>query len=164
VAHDLSILGKLYPILLSHSKTYGIDAVVIVIDTDRRDCRDFLTKLQRISDPIASKLTVLFRLAIEEMEAWFLGDRQALLSAYPKAKKPILDDYIQDSVCGTWELLAKATHPSEKHPMLWTQAGSIKHEWARMIGPSLNVESNESPSFAKFRDGLRRLVSKDPVI
>ena len=43
--------------------------------------------------------------AIEESEAWLLGDREALIAAYPDINLEILDTYVQDSQCGTWELL-----------------------------------------------------------
>jgi hypothetical protein len=41
----------------------------------------------------------------------------------------------------------------------WPLPGQLKHEWARQIGPHMNVESNQSPSFGKFRDGVRRLLA-----
>ena len=102
------------------------------------------------------------RLAIEEMESWFLGDRQALLAAYPKAKTDVLHRYKQDSVCGTWELLADALHPGGMAAILkagWPLPGQVKHEWVEKIAPRMNVEHNLSPSFCKFREGLRRLVA-----
>lgn len=54
---------------------------------------------------------VLFRIAIEEMEAWLLGDREAVLREFPRAKQAVLNAYVQDSVCGTWETLADAVFP-----------------------------------------------------
>ena len=32
-------------------------------------------------------------------------------------------------------------------------------QWAEKIVPLMNIEQNESPSFCKFRDGVRRLVT-----
>jgi len=31
--------------------------------------------------------------------------------SYPRAKRDVLDRYVQDRVCGTWELLADAVYP-----------------------------------------------------
>ena len=104
----------------------------------------------------------MFRIAIEEMEAWYFGDRQALTMAYPKAKVDVLQRYTQDSVCGTWELLADAIYPGGSVAIKkagWPLPGQIKCEWAERIGPLLEPERNVSPSFGKLRDGLRRLVS-----
>jgi len=106
----------------------------------------------------------MFRLAIEEMEAWYFGDREALLQAYPRARKDALDRYVQDSVCGTWELLADAVYQGGSKKVKaagWPLPGQLKHEWAGRIGPLLVVDRNQSPSFGKLRDGLRRLVAHE---
>ena len=91
-----------------------------------------------------------------------LGDRQALLVAYPRAKKDVLARYRQDSICGTWEMLADALYPGGHAAIKsagWPLPGQVKHEWAERVGPHMDVESNASPSFCAFRDGLRRLVA-----
>ena len=49
-----------------------------------------------------------FCLAIEEGEAWLLGDIPAIKKAYPQARDAVLNGYGNDSICGTWELLADA--------------------------------------------------------
>ena len=85
--------------------------MVVVLDNDSRDCKKFLAELRAILNRCDPAPITLFRLAIEEMEAWFLGDRHALLAAYPRAKKDVLGRYEQDSICGTWELLADAIYP-----------------------------------------------------
>jgi hypothetical protein len=41
----------------------------------------------------------------------------------------------------------------------WPRAGLLKFQWAQRIGPLMEVERNVSLSFAKLRDGLRRLVA-----
>lgn len=96
------------------------------------------------------------------MEAWYLGDRQALLAAYPRAKMDVLNRYQQDTVCGTWELLADATHPGGSAAIRkagWPLPGQLKHEWAEKIRPYMRIDDNQSPSFCKLRDGLRHFVA-----
>jgi Domain of unknown function (DUF4276) len=157
-----ALLDQLPRLLTGYGKTPGIDAVVVVLDSDRRDCKVFLRELKAVLGRCQVTPRTLFRLAIEEMEAWFLGDRQALLAAYPRAKKDVLNRYVQDSICGTWELLADAIHPGGSMAVRtagWPLPGQLKYEWARQIGPQMAVERNQSPSFCKFRDGLRRLVT-----
>lgn len=157
-----ALLEQLPRLLRGYGRTQGIDAVVIVLDSDQRDCKVFLHELQAIAKRCRPAPTTLFRLAIEEAEAWFLGDRKALFAAYPKAKKNVLMRYRQDSVCGTWELLADAVHIGGHAAISaagWPLQGQAKHEWARRIAPHMDVENNNSPSFVKFRDGLRRLVA-----
>ncbi len=157
-----ALLDQLPRLLAGYGRTPGIDAVVVVVDSDRRDCREFLGELKALHQRCRPAPNTLFRLAIEEIEAWYLGDRQALHAAYPKAKAEPLARYRQDSVCGTWELLADAVSVGGSAAVKsagWPLPGRIKHEWAKQIGPRMNVEQNASPSFCKFRDGLRRLVA-----
>ncbi len=156
------LLDQLPRVLKGYGKTPGYDAVVVVMDSDRRDCAELLAELHAMLAGCQPTPLTLFRLAIEEVEAWLLGDRVAVLAAYPKAKVAILEAYQQDSVCGTWEVLADALHKGGSAAVKragWPLPGQLKHEWAEAIGPLLNVETNQSPSFGKFRDGLRRLAA-----
>lgn len=159
------LLDQLPRILQGYGNKPGIDAVLVVVDSDRRNCIDLLGELKALAANCRPSPNTMFRLAIEEVEAWYLGDRQALLAAYPKAKSKILDGYIQDSVCGTWEVLADAVCAGGAIAIKsagWPLPGQIKHEWAANIGPILDIERNASPSFRKFRDGLRRLCLAAP--
>ncbi|MBC7602672.1 MAG: hypothetical protein H7255_08445 [Ramlibacter sp.] len=156
-----ALLDQLPRLLTGYGKTPGIDAVVLVLDSDQRDCKAFLAELKALLTQCCPSPNALFRLAIEEVEAWYLGDRQALLAAYPRAKKDVLNRYEQDSVCGTWELLADAVYPGGAAAIQkagWPLPGQIKHTWAEQIAPRMDIENNQSPSFCKFRDGLRRLL------
>ncbi len=158
-----ALLDQLPRLLSGYGKTPGIDAVVVVLDNDNRDCKKFLAELKSILKRCDPAPITLFRLAIEEMEAWFLGDRDALITAYPRAKRDVLSRYDQDSICGTWELLADATYPgghAAVQKVGWPLPGQIKHEWVQKIAPHMNVEDNLSHSFGKFRDGLRKLVTE----
>jgi hypothetical protein len=157
-----ALLDQLPRLLAGYGRTPHVDAVVVLVDSDQRNCKTFLAELQALLAKCKPAPRALFRLAIEEMEAWLLGDRPALLAAYPRAKKEVLARYKQDSICGTWELLADAVHAGGVAAVQkagWPLPGQLKHEWARQIGPHMNVESNQSPSFGKFRDGVRRLVA-----
>lgn len=158
------LLDQLPRILRGYGKTPGIDAVVIVLDTDRRDCIAFLAELEAVANACNPVPDILFRLAIEEIEAWYFGDRDALFAAYPQAKQEVLERYVQDSVCDTWELLADAVHSGGSAAIKkagWPLPGQVKHEWAEKIGPLMDMERNISPSFKKLSDGLRRLVAAE---
>jgi len=155
------LLDQLPRLLRGYGRTPGIDAVVVVLDADKRDCAAFLAELKAAADACDSASDTLFRLAIEELEAWYLGDRDALLAAYPRVKLDVLGKYVQDSACDTWELLADAVHSGGSAAIKkagWPLPGQVKHEWAEKIGPFMVPERNISPSFGKLRDGLRRLV------
>jgi hypothetical protein len=147
--------GKTYP-----EGNYGI-SIIVVLDCDRNNCRTLLSEMQQLLNSCSPKPNAIFRIAIEECEAWILGDYNAILSAYPRAKTNVINRYIQDSICGTWEVLADAIYPGgslilSKKP--YFKIGKAKCEWADRIGPKMDVENNNSLSFCKFRDGLRRLA------
>lgn len=156
------LLDQLPRLLQGYGRTPGIDAVVVVLDSDRHECVGFLKEIKALASGCQPAPNTLIRLAIEEIEAWYLGDREALVAAYPRAKTDVLRGYVQDSPCGTWELLADAVYPGGVAVIRkagWPLPGQVKHEWAERIGPLLDPERNRSPSFGKLCDGLRRLVA-----
>ena len=136
-------------------------AVIVVVDSDERDCIKFKQDLLTVLNACNPSPNTLFRIAIEEGEAWLLGDRAAVKSAYPNAKDVVLNNYVQDSICGTWEVLADAVHSGGFIPLKasgYPAAGVAKCEWAGKIAPLMDVDSNKSKSFQVFRDGVRNLA------
>ena len=71
--------------------------IIVLIDKDREDCFQLKAKLEEIAHNAgfvtkssASKegdFQVVNRLAIEELEAWFFGDVEALRTAYPRVSR-----------------------------------------------------------------------------
>ena len=136
-------------------------AVVVVVDLDDKDCMVFKQEMIDILNACDPQPTTLFRIAIEEGEAWLLGDRNAVKAAYPRAKEKVMNAYVQDSICGTWETLADAIYQggSKKLKRLgFPSTGQAKCEWAENIAPHLDMENNQSRSFQVFRDGIRGLA------
>lgn len=136
-------------------------AVVVVVDLDDKDCLIFKQEMLDILNACNPQPTTLFRIAIEEGEAWLLGDRKAIKTAYPRAKEQALKAYVQDSICGAWETLADSIHSggvSKLSALGWPYTGQAKCEWAENIAPHLDVDSNQSKSFQVFRDGIRGLA------
>jgi hypothetical protein len=153
------LLDRLPKILAGygHSLQGSDSAVVVVVDLDDRDCLAFKEELLQIERACNPKPRVLFRIAIEEMEAWLLGDKHAVLAEYPKAKTRVLDAYIPDSICGAWEALAGAVYPGGSAALKaesYQVTGAEKCKWAERIGERLDIWANLSPSFHAFRDGL----------
>ena len=156
------LLDRLPNVLRGYGRSLdGSSAVVVVVDLDERECMAFKRQLCDVLDACDPRPKVLFRIAIEEIEAWLLGDRGAVKAAYPRAKRAVLDGYAQDDICGTWEVLADAVHRGGSAQIRnagWPASGNAKCEWARKIAPHMDPDRNRSPSFRAFRDGVRRLA------
>ncbi|MBF0177427.1 MAG: DUF4276 family protein [Magnetococcales bacterium] len=162
---DRTLLHNLPGKLRAYGKEANDDVVIVIlVDLDKRtDCRTFKQELVNLLKYCEKTPKHLFRIAIEELEAWFLGDRSAILAAYPDADQGVLDTYVQDAQINTWEKLAEAIDPNVRSSL-----GSVKkrspltlkhkHIWAKNIAPKMDVENNASPSFTCFRDGLRRFI------
>lgn len=156
------LLDKLPQIIRGYGKSLPKEAaLVVVVDCDKKDCRNFKQELSRILDACIIKPRTIFCIAIEEIEAWLLGDRQALMQAYPNARKSVLDRYVQDSICDTWEMLANAIYSGRAKGLRskgYPDIGIVKCEWAEKISPYMNIENNQSPSFQYFIRKIRELV------
>lgn len=151
------ILENIPKLIRGCANTPYITALIFIFDTDMRDCREFLASLKDLHQAVAPEANVIFRLAIEEGEAWLLGDRQAILEAYPNADVGLLNRYVQDSVCGTWEVLADAIETSKASGLKakgWPAPGEAKCRWADEIGRRMVPERNSSPSFQKLLQAL----------
>ena len=146
---------------LGRSLDESTSVVVVVVDLDDDDCLRFKQDLLNVLNTCNPRPKTLFRIAIEESEAWLLGDRAAVKAAYPNARDAVLNGYAQDSICSTWEVLADAVHQggAAKLKQLGFPAdGEAKCEWARNIAPHMDIDSNNSKSFQVFRDGVRNLA------
>ena len=156
------LLDRLPAILRGYGKSLqDSSSVIVVADLDDKDCIKFKQDLLDVLNACNPRPQTLFRIAIEESEAWLLGDRVAVKSAYPDANDAILNDYVQDSICGTWEVLADAVHPGGSDRLRqvgYPEAGQAKCEWAGKIAPMMNIDANKSKSFQVFRDGVRNLA------
>ena len=91
--HDKPALREqqLLPLLPSKLRAYAKNspehAVIVVVDADRDNCqalKQSLVDLYQATNPRPAK--VLFRIAVEEMESWFIADTNAVAQAYPGAQ------------------------------------------------------------------------------
>jgi hypothetical protein len=141
-----------------HSFQHYEGTVIVIPDLDTKNFNDFLAELKNVLNNCDPKPVTHFCIAIEEGEAWFLGDIDAIKLAYPDAKSQVLNSYDPDSICGTWEVLADAVYPGGSVKLKkegYQTIGYNKSLWAKRISPYMNIENNNSPSFCHFRDKLR---------
>ena len=140
----------------------GMDSVlVIVVDNDDRIPDEFIRELEGVASCNQINIDYAFCIAIEEIEAWLLGDEKALLEAYPSARVSVLHNYIQDSICGTWEVLADVLYKGgydklKQNSSSYAEIGKVKCEWADRIGQCLDITKNSSPSFNNFISNIEK--------
>lgn len=130
-------------------------------DLDDRCRKEFRESLLSILHECNPPPETRFCIAIEEGEAWFLGDTEAIKSAYPKAKDKVLRTYEPDSICGTWERLADAVYRGGAKALSkkgGQAVGAEKSKWAKAIAPKMDITKNRSPSFCYFRRKLQELA------
>ena len=126
-------------------------AVLVVVDADNDDCKSLKQSLVDLLDRLDSKpKRVLFRIAVEETESWFIADGAAIKSAYSRAKIGNLNKYDPDSICGAWERLAEALGLAPQD--------ADKTAWAAAISPHLDLKSPKSPSLKCLLNGVPGLM------
>lgn len=129
--------------------------VIVLVDSDSTDCRELKASLVDLYQSLDKRpRCILFRIAVEETESWFLADREAILKAYPKAKTQKLINTVPDSIIGAWEHLAEALNRKPQDC-----DGSDKIEWSTKISPHLDLTQPKSPSLRAFVNGINRLVA-----
>ena len=139
-------------------------SLFIVLDNDTHDVELFRAQLNAVAKNQGLTIDHVFCIAVEEMEAWLLGDLQALQKAYPQKADRIMGkiaNYRQDSICGTWEFLAEILTEGglsrfKKENPSGFAVGKKKSEWAVSIGQHLQLRANQSPSFQAFLAELDR--------
>lgn len=142
--------------------------VVVLIDEDRQDCRGLKARLEDMalnvglrtkSSPGAlGAFHVVNRLAIEELEAWFFGDIEALHAAFPRIPLSLAQKApyrVPDAILGgTWErlhkLLRERNYCGDRFPKLRV---------AREVSAHMAPERNRSRSFQQFRDALEAVIA-----
>lgn len=156
-SNDRSLLGQLPAKLKAYNSIEDENrAVVVLLDLDGNDRDEMMSSLEDLI-PEENNLKIEFCFAIEELEAWFLGDQNAMLSAYPNTDVSVVQAYMQDSICGTWEIFARAISSNViSLPKRDRRVLMEKCEWAKRIPPFMDMAENLSPSFQSFKNSLLR--------
>lgn len=166
------LLGKLPGRLRGYKKWIPPDyRIVVLIDRDRDDCTSLKKRLEEIAREAGlttksspqhdGSFQVLNRIAIEELEAWFFGDIEALAAAYPKvpltlgARRSYRDP---DAIVNAWEALERVLQQAGYPRPLQ------KIKSASNISKCMVPERNKSASFQAFYTGIQACVRQSQQI
>ena len=111
------LLGSLHARLLGYAKWMPATwRIVVVVDRDDEDCHKLKARIDQMaaaaglatrSKARGKPYAVVTRLAIEELEAWYFGDWEAVRAAYPRVPVTIAAQAKYrdpDAIAGgTWE-------------------------------------------------------------
>lgn len=136
--------------------------IVVVVDRDDDDCLNLKQRLETMaanaglvtrSHSGRRRWQLVNRIAIEELEAWYFGEWQAVCDAYPRVSPgvPQKTGYRDPDaiVGGTWEAFERTL---KRHGYFKT--GLPKLEAARTIGGLLDPQRSRSRSFVRFCDAV----------
>jgi len=140
--------------------------IVVIVDQDGDDCRALKHRLETMARQ-AGLLTrskagdrpyaLVNRLAIEELEAWYFGDWEAVRTAYPRVSATIPSRAAYrdpDAVTGgTWEAFER-----EMKRAGYFKTGLRKIEAARLVAAHMTPDRNTSRSFRVLLDTLREMA------
>jgi len=139
--------------------------IVVLVDCDDDDCTRLKAQMEDAAEraglttpktSAGAGFSVVNRLAIEELEAWYFGDWEAVRAAYPRvsAQIPLKAPYRDpDGINGTWEAFEKVLKKAG-----YFKTGLRKIEAARSVARHFRPDENRSKSFQVFRDALRDMV------
>lgn len=140
--------------------------IVVVVDRDDDDCKELKNRIEKCA--IRAGLTakssgraqwnVATRIVIEELEAWYFGDWQAVKTAYPRVPATIDKQQAYrnpDSIRGgTWEAFERVMRRYG-----YFSEGLPKLSAARAIGAHIDPGRSSSASFAAFFDAVRSALN-----
>lgn len=142
--------------------------IVVLVDEDREDCRALKQRMDaacaeaglatKSSVPDGAEFLVLNRIVVEELEAWLLGDVDAVRAAYPRVSDSLgrragfrNPDTI---VGGTWEQFERILQAAGYH-----RGGLAKMTAAAAVAEHMDPDRNRSRSFQSFVTGLEALLA-----
>ena len=162
------LLKKLQARLIAYAKWMPDHfRIMVVVDRDSDDCRELKGRLEDMAT--ASSLVtrsradlgpwqVVNRVAIEELEAWYFGDWEAVCRTYPRVSRNIPNraryrdpDAIHG---GTWEAFENIMKQYG-----YFKEGLGKVHAAGAIAKHMDPDHNRSNSFARFRDAIIEAAS-----
>ena len=141
-----------------------VDHLFVLIDRDQENCDDLKSRLETTAKNVGlvtrtmaggQSWQLVNRIVIEELEAWYFGDWEAVRAVYPGVNPNVTrqskyrdPDAIRG---GTWEALERLL--KSEFP-----EGLRKSELARNVSKHIDPRRSRSHSFKVFCDAVRDAV------
>lgn len=136
--------------------------IVVIVDRDDEDCAALKHRLEEIASkagfgtrakPKEGEFSVINRIAVEELEAWYFGDWTAVTKAYPGVDPnvPAKAKYRSPDAIrgGTWEAFERVLQGAG-----YFKTGLRKVQAAQAVALHMDPARNTSPSFRSLRAAL----------
>ncbi len=130
--------------------------ILIARDQDSSNCKEIKRHLQEMINQVCNR-PYLVRIACRELEAWFLGDMNAIKQAYPRFKP---EQYATRADFKDVDLLHR---PDEWLLRIIPEYSGMetlsKVANSENIAPFMDLEHNSSVSFNNTISGIRKLIT-----
>jgi hypothetical protein len=134
------------------------DRVLVLFDADNDDWPSVVKDVTNAAKTVAGMLRVDVGVAVEETEAFYLGDLRALRAAFPHADMALAQAYEPDSIVGTWELFGKVIGDGGGNKVAWAEAMAARVTTVpgRSRSPSFRLLCKKVKSLADPRTAPQR--------
>ncbi len=139
--------------------------IIILVDRDREDCFVLKKKLEdmaavnglhtRSKPKLDSTYTIINRIAINELESWYLGDWETLCTIFPRIPDQRNKIHYRDPDQNTWEDLLKILQKGGYY-----STGLLKLELASRMGNKIDPSRNVSNSFKLFYKAINEISTE----
>lgn len=132
----------------------GHSTFIVLQDQDANDCRALKKKLVDICENArdgAENISTLVRIVCHELEAWYLGDSEALFAVFPSLRG--------QNLYGRSRFRNPDSCINPKNELKRRIGSYAQIETARQIASHMSLERNQSQSFRCFVSGVLRMAS-----
>lgn len=162
------LFGKLQARLRAYAQWLPDDwRIMVVVDRDDDDCLALKQEMEAEAREAGLRTRtqaeggswqLVNRIAIEELEAWYFGDWQAVRIAYPRVSANVRNQrgyrHADEIAGGTWEAFERVLKRYG-----YFRQGLRKIETARTLGAVVDAERSDSPSFLCLHRALMEAVA-----
>ena len=140
--------------------------LVVLVDQDEEDCLKLKARLEDMAKAsglltrtraVRHHWQVVNRIVVQELEAWYFGDWEAVRDAYPRVSPTVpRQARYRDSDAirgGTWEAFERILRRRG-----YFRTGLRKIEVAQAVAANIEIDRNRSHSFMKFHQAIAEVV------